>query len=399
MDNDQDFETQYIEKQPIIDKLINSDETIKRDKITSLDKLVAFNKALNLKSNFMCVWDSFDITDPKYERQTQPSKCGIKLEGNKVLVEKDKTLTNRAFFEEYGGDDASLVSSDDMYYDDYEEANKEKENLYSKNMLSFPQMDTLTESELIKQNMVNEDIVNKISNHIKIYNQHEQKNWNKLLTNPKLAKKEYNPSQCPKTCTTKVFTHGTSMKRAENIQKFGFYEVTDKPKSDLAKGIIGRDMRENMGGVGEQGLSYFCTDHKCTPESHAIRVSNMDKDVPAIVEFEGCMCNYLTKYDTLNPEFISTLKTITEKESSINQEQKVPFRVRFYAIEPTISPVDLFQRLSTKETNMGEIMDKFNIDGLDENDEVAVLRNPNKNMKKETFKIYTLKEYKQKYHQ
>ena len=271
--------------------------------------------------------------------------------------------------------------------------NKKEELYYDNNdFYSFPQLEILSESELIQNNIINPTLLTKITEHITKYNESTQKNLKNKLTQPEQL--------INNKCERKTFVHGTSLNRAKNIQQHGFFEITAQQTSDLSKKKIGRDMRENYGGVGEQGITFFFKDHKGTPNHHALRVAKMDNDQPAIIEFDACVSNYITKYDSMNPEFIDTLKNITEKKSTIGlsdeqlqKEGKQRYDVRFYALEPNLNPIEVFQRLTTKTTDIGQIMDEFHIDGIDENESVAVLRNPNQIMIKDSFKIYSLDEW------
>ena len=194
--------------------------------------------------------------------------------------------------------------------------------------------------------------------------------------------------KCPKHCDVVKLIHGTSLKRAENIMKNGFYEITDEKFSDLERGKIGRDMRENQGGIGEVGVHYFfrqgVDDEYYMANAmfnHGDRVAEKDNSEPAIITFDACLCNHVTTKQSLDQEWINGLldfvKNTYDKEDT-----------RWYLkLKPNENPLQLFHSLTTDKVGIGRLMSDLNIDAIDEWDDVVVLKNPNKNIIEGTMRI------------
>jgi hypothetical protein len=194
--------------------------------------------------------------------------------------------------------------------------------------------------------------------------------------------------KCPKHCDVVKLIHGTSLKRAENIMKNGFYEITDEKFSDLEKGKIGCDMRENQGGIGEVGVHYFFRQGINDPRymalamySHGNRVAKKDNSTPAVITFDACLCNHITTKQSQDQGWIDELSNFAK--NTYDKED-----TRWYRdLRSTNNPIDLFQDLATKKVTIGRLMSDLNIDAIDEWDDVVVLKNPNKNIIEGTMRI------------
>lgn len=374
--------------------ILKSDESFPARSDTALDStnfLVAYQRANKAKYPFICVWDDIDPINIREDiTRDKPTQCGLKIDSQKIWTYQDGEISFQEFFVKYGGEYARLVPENLMEHTENDLFLEEKIERYfdttKEEMLTFPQLMEIPSTQLPK---IDTEIVQKIQNHIEQYHKSTKIDWkNRLSSPPKISRK--NKHVCPSLCKIISLEHGTSLQRAHNIQKHGFFEITRQEKSDLTRGIVGRDMRENWGGIGEQGLTFFFNKGRGNPLYHAQRVAKMDDDMPAIVEFDACVCNFLTIYDTLNPKFIKALRSITEEKSTIHDEIDRSFHVRYYAVEADTSPLNIFQRLSTSSTSIGTIMDTFGIDGMEENDAVSVMRDPNKNMLPRTLRIKTI---------
>lgn len=192
--------------------------------------------------------------------------------------------------------------------------------------------------------------------------------------------------QCPKDSKPITLWHGTSLKRAKSIIEKGFADTRELPS----------EMREGMGGVGEQGVTYFFvkSDEKETFENHiynpikngayahAMRVAKDDNDQPAVIEGEACLFKDVN--ETNKKQFASELKRFAENK--VDKGDKRWFRT--YSIDPESSAMFNIQSVATNNLSMREIMDEMQIDALFENKKVLVLANPNKNIiKKKVLQI------------
>lgn len=177
----------------------------------------------------------------------------------------------------------------------------------------------------------------------------------------------------PKNRKRLVLLHGTSRKRAENIIKNGF--------ADTSK--LSREMREGWGSVGEQDLTFFVRYYGFKEKSekeriesgalhHAVRVADMDKDLPAIILARASVKKLVDDKDWtwFNPEL---KRFAMQKVESGDQRY-----FRWYSIEKFDNSVlSAVASVGTENLSMGEILRSMNVDAIMDGKSVVVLPTPN----------------------
>jgi hypothetical protein len=167
----------------------------------------------------------------------------------------------------------------------------------------------------------------------------------------------------------------TSLKRAENIMKNGFSDVVSGKSYPLL----------------DDGIHYFYKENNITPMAKRVmlqkgeRAAEEDKSTPALLTFDACICNHVTKEQSENKEWVADLIDYTEEMYGTgNVRRHSP------VVKPTDRPLYLFQGLITEKIGVKKLMTDLGFDAVDENDVSIVLNDPNKNVMKETMKIKNL---------
>jgi len=353
-------------------------------KTFDMDFEIAYDNINDIPKKYECYWSMVDLTDIEEELKYKPTECGMFSDDDKKkIIEEDLGNSYEKEAHDYYGNP--------LYKEEYDNSLDEysiAEHLVDDGVFFAPIFKKVNSYDLQNYEYIDKNSINTIADIIKKLNEHKKIDWFHKLNNPEIISKEKGSDHCPKSCKIISLEHGTSLKRAENIRDNGFFEIVREKESDLEKRKIGYDMREGYGGIGEIGVTYFFRKGHGQPlKHHGVRVAKIDQHIPAVIEMDACVCNYVEPYDTVQSNFISSLEEISQNKSTIHNQDDHSFDVRYYSIKKNFSPVSVFQRLSTENTTMGDLMDSFNIDGMDENNSVVILRDPNRSLIPSSFRI------------